>query len=75
MIDERLLTIVNNAAAIDEMYPEDEDRVDSWDASLYADAQYLSAPEWGCGVQPHSRGNPSAAAGITEREWRQRHDQ
>lgn len=66
------LTIVNNEMAIDEMYPEDDDRVDSWDTSLYADQLFLDAPEWGCGIQPWSRGNPEARNGITEREWRNR---
>ena len=67
MLSLEMLTIVNNRMAIEEMYPEDDDRVDSWDPANYADP-IVDDPKWGCGIQPWSRGNPSAA----EREWRAR---
>jgi len=72
MMGLKMLTIVNSEAILLEMIPLNDDLVDSWDPSVYADQQFIDAPEWGCGIQPWSRGNPAARAGITEREWRQR---
>ena len=61
----RMLTIVNN----DPGDGEGTDYVNSWNPANYADQQYLNADEWGCGIQPWSRGNPDARKPITAAEW------
>lgn len=49
-----------------------DDTVDSWNPANYADHPDLGAPEWGCGIQPWSRGPAGSNRPITERDWRSR---